>query len=175
MSRKKAILSARVASNIFLPFACPSPNSTISCCYLCLHHHVWCSKPSAKCWTSSGKLWLRHLPLLSKLLESRFQLRTPTDKLCQVFQGHLKGLGFPAVPLYSYTSVAKPFVSQFNLLLDAACSDQRCRTAAVQCLPLQAAISGRRKMQHQQQSSSGRNYCFATKSSDCICSSFKVH
>lgn len=92
-----------------------------------MHHHVWCSKPSANCWSSSGKLWLRHLPLLSKLLELRFQLRTPTDKLCQVFQGHLKGLGSPncsAVPFCSYTSVAKPFGVPFNLLVDAACSYQ---------------------------------------------------
>lgn len=112
MSRKKIILSAREASNVFLPFPSLSPSSTIPCCSFCLHCPVWCSNPSAKCWTSSGKLWLRHLPLLPQLLESRFQLRTPTDTLCQVCQGLLKGLASPAALLClsvsSYTSVAKP-------------------------------------------------------------------
>lgn len=37
MSRKKIILSARVANDVFLPFPCPSPSSTIPC-YLCMHH-----------------------------------------------------------------------------------------------------------------------------------------
>lgn len=160
-SRKKKN-SARLANNAFLPFPCPSPSSTIPCCYLCLHHHVWCSKPSAKCWTSSGKLWLKMSTSALQAVESRFQLRIPTDKLCQVFQEHLKGLGSPAALLCLSVVThqwQKRLVSQFNLLLDAACSDQRCRAAAVQCLLLQTAREGEGKCNHRLQSSSGTNYC----------------